>query len=597
MGHLDEAVLIKGRIEGVSGPTVVASGMKGVRMHTTASVGKIGLIGEVIRLTADRATLQVYEDTAGLSLGEEVVCHGEPLTVLLGPGLLTNIFDGIQRPLEKMTASGGSFIERGYTTAPLDVDRLWDFSPLMEPGDEISGGDIVGTVRETECIEHRVMVPPGRGGVIKRIACGELSGRESVVDFEDGSSIGLFHRWPVREARPSERKLPPSTPFITGQRVFDTVIPVAEGGCAIVPGGFGTGKTMVEQAVAKFSLTDIVIYVGCGERGNEITDVLKEFPELKDPHSGIPLSERTIIIVNTSNMPVAAREASIFTGITIAEYYRDMGYRVALMADSLSRWAEALREISSRLEEMPGEEGYPPYLATLIGSFYERAGKVVCSSSTAAAGDGEARTGAVTVIGAISPPGGDFSEPVTQASLRFAGSLWALDSDLAYRRHYPAVSWEASYSLYYRSLAGWYATEVAPDMVELRSWLMALLQRESEVNEVAQIIGMDALQEVDRLTLETAQVAREAFLRQSVFVKQDAFATFEKQYWMLKAINAFMKAAERAVKNGVYIEAILESTMKTKLLKMQYLESEGFEEKGRSLIKEIERAFLEMQSA
>lgn len=584
MSFEEGATRIMGVISAVSGPTVKAAGVRGVKMNTTAFVGNIGLLGEVIKLSGDEATLQVYEDTSGLSLGEEVICHGTPLTVMLGPGLISNIFDGIQRPLEKMMVGDDPFIARGLTILPLDQNRVWEFTPVKAVGDKLAPGDVVGTINESQCIEHRVMVPPGKGGIIKDITSGGVTGSDRVVVFTDESSMGLYQRWPVRTPRPVKKRLPPTTPFITGQRVFDTVLPVAEGGCAIVPGGFGTGKTMVEQAIAKFSRTDIVIYVGCGERGNEITDVLSEFPKLKDPETGISLSERTIIVVNTSNMPVAAREASIFTGITIAEYYRDMGYRVALMADSLSRWAEALREISSRLEEMPGEEGFPPYLGTMIGSFYERAGKVDSLGAPE-------RTGAVTVIAAISPPGGDFSEPVTQASLRFAGALWALDPDLAYRRHYPAVSWEVSYSLYYRTLTEWYEKEVAHDMVSLRNWLMAILQRESEVKEISQIIGVDALQEPDRLVLETAQVAREAFLRQSVFVKNDAFATFEKQYWMLKAIHAFMINAEAALEGGKYIEEIVECELKGELMRMQYEPSEGFTVKGKKLIADIERFF------
>ncbi len=583
---MTEPIEIRGIIEAVSGPTVVATGMRGVKMHTTAYVGNIGLLGEIIRLNGDRATLQVYEDTGGLSTGEEVVCDGLPLTAMLGPGLLTEVFDGIQRPLAEMMTGDDPFIQRGLTITPLDQNRLWTFVPLKKQGDVVETGDIVGTIEETKTITHRLMVPHGRGGVIKDIMRGNVTGSDRVVVFEDGSHMGIFQRWPVRTPRPVKRKLPPELPFITGQRVFDTLLPVAEGGCAIVPGGFGTGKTMVEQAIAKYSRTDIVIYVGCGERGNEITDVLTEFPELMDPETGRPLSERTIIVVNTSNMPVAAREASIFTGITMAEYYRDMGYRVALMADSLSRWAEALREISSRLEEMPGEEGFPPYLGTLLGGFYERAGRTECLGS-----DSERRIGATTVIAAISPPGGDFSEPVTQASMRFAGTLWALDADLAYRRHYPAVSWETSYSLYYKKLSEWYERDVAPDMVELRGWLMNLLQRESEVREVAQIIGIDALQEADRLILETSQVAREAFLRQSVFVENDAFATFEKQYWMLKVIRAFMDCAEAALKSGSYIDRIIGSPVKSRLLKMQYEKSEGFKDKAMTIIGEIELAF------
>ncbi len=575
---------IRGRIYGVAGPTVLARGMSGARMYSTCLVGRDGLLGEVIRISGDVATIQVYEDTSGLSLGEEVLSRGEPFMVTLGPGLLTGIFDGIQRPLQKMAAEGHHFIARGLKTEPLDAGKVWDFEPCRKPGDEVREGDVIGTVQETERIEHRIMVPPGMGGTVKELRKGGVSGDAPVCILSDGTEIGLYQRWPARRTRPFGAKLKPDVPFVTGQRVFDTLFPVAEGGVAVVPGGFGTGKTVVEQTIAKFARSDIVIYIGCGERGNEMTEVLTDFPLIEDPETGLPLSLRTVIVVNTSNMPVAAREASIFTGITVAEYFRDMGYRVSLMADSLSRWAEALREISSRLEEMPGEEGFPPYLATRMGSFYERAGKVKCLGTPE-------RTGSVTIISAISPPGGDFSEPVTQASLRFAGTLWTLDKDLAYRRHFPAVSWQSSFSLYYKGLRDWFEKEVAPDIVELRSRLLSLLQKESELKEIVQIIGMEALQETDRLTLEVAAIVREAFLRQNVFNEADAFNTFDKQCWMLRLIFAFMDRAERALKDGFFIENIIESPVRTALLKMEFIPNDRFPEKARELMEGIEKEF------
>jgi V/A-type H+-transporting ATPase subunit A len=437
---MDDFEEISGKVYGVSGPAVIASGMKGAKMLTTCRVGNLGLLGEIIRIEDEMATIQVYEDTTGLTLGENVVSLGKPLTAKLGPGLLSNVFDGIQRPLYAISEEG-AFISKGLMREGLDLDRRWEFHPEKKVGDSIGPGEVLGTIPETESVTHRVVVPPGVKGVIKKMTKGEVSGREPVCYLEDGKVVRLFQEWPVRVPRPVNSRLSPTVPFITGQRVFDTLLPIAEGGTAAVPGGFGTGKTVVDHTIAKHARTDIVIYIGCGERGNEMTELLTDFPHLKDPNTGRPLSMRTVIIANTSNMPVAAREASIFTGITIAEYYRDMGYRVAIMADSISRWAEALREISSRLEEMPGEEGFPPYLASRLGSFFERAGKVMCLGS-------EKRTGSITLINAISPPGGDFSEPVTQAALRVAGALWALDTDLAYSRHFPAVSWKKSFSLY-----------------------------------------------------------------------------------------------------------------------------------------------------
>lgn len=575
---------IKGKIYGVAGPTVVAKGMVGAKMHTVCLVGKDGLLGEIIRITGDLATLQVYEDTGGLSTGEDVVSWSKPLTVLLGPGLITNIFDGIQRPLYKIKESGADFIARGLKTIALDIGKVWDFKPEKKAGDYVSGGECLGVVPETDRVLHRVLVPPGVKGAVREIKKDTVSGASPVCVLDDGRELGLFNEWPVRRPRPFKMKLPPITPFTTGQRVFDTLFPVSEGGTAIVPGGFGTGKTVVEQTIAKLSRSDIVIYIGCGERGNEMTEILTDFPKLKDPETGLPLSLRTVIVVNTSNMPVAAREASIFTGITIAEYYRDMGYNVALLADSISRWAEALREISSRLEEMPGEEGFPPYLATLLGSFYERSGRVVCLGE-------DGRRGSVTVISAVSPPGGDFSEPVTQSSLRFAGALWALDPDLANRRHFPAVNWQTSFSLYHHELVDWFAKEVAPDMTALRTRLLKLLQRELELKEVVQIIGVEALHDLDRLTLEVAAATGETFLKQSVYNEIDAFNTYEKQYWMLKVIFAFKDNAEAAIKRGAYLEKFLDTPLRSKLMDMQQIPNAVFPKEAQALINAIELEF------
>lgn len=577
---------IRGKIYGVAGPTVTASGLSGAKMNTICLVGKDGLLGEIIRMEDSYATLQVYEDTGGLTVGEEVVAMARPLTVTLGPGLLTGIYDGIQRPLTAMKEAGAEFIGKGVKAAALDKDRVWEFTPLKKPGDTVEPGTILGTIPETERITHRVMVPPGVKGVIKDIRSGNVSGKDPVCVLEDGGAVELFHEWPVRMARPFKKKLPPETPFITGQRIFDTLLPAAEGGTAIVPGGFGTGKTIVEQTIAKFGRSDIVIYVGCGERGNEMTEILSDFPALKDPETGMPLSLRTVIVVNTSNMPVAAREASIFTGITIAEYFRDMGYNVAILADSISRWAEALREISSRLEEMPGEEGFPPYLSTQLGGFYERAGRVNCLGP-------DDRVGSVTIVSAVSPPGGDFSEPVTQSSLRFAGALWALDPDLAYRRHFPAVNWQASFSLYYRQLKEWFEKEVSPELPELRARLFSLLQRQAELKEIIQIIGVEALQETDRLTLEAATLASDAFLKQSVFNEVDAFNSYEKQYLMLKAIFAFHDNAVAALKRGVFIETILDSGSRTRLLGMRDVPNDGIEEEAAGFIEDVEKEFAE----
>lgn len=578
---------IKGTISGISGPTVSAKGMNGARMHTTAFVGKDSLLGEIVRIEGDTVILQVYEDTTGLSLGEEVVSYSKPLTIRLGPGLLSNVFDGIQRPLEVLRRETGNFIKKGVRFDVL-LDKTWEFIPKVKIGDTIESGNVIGIVKENESIDHKILVPPGRKGVVKEIKSGEITGDEPVAILEDESTILLYQEWPVRQPRPFKQRLSPNAPFLTGQRVFDTLFPVAEGGTAIVPGGFGTGKTIVEQTLARYAKSDIIVYVGCGERGNEMTEVLTDFPKLLDPSTGLPLSLRTVLIVNTSNMPVAAREASIFIGATIAEYFRDMGYSVALMTDSISRWAEALREISSRMEEMPGEEGYPPYLATRLGNFYERAGKVECLGNGSSSKLEPARTGSVTIVSAVSPPGGDFSEPVTQASLRVAGTLWALDTDLAYRRHFPAVDWNKSFSLYYNALKDWFSKEVAEDAVSLRDNIMAILEREGELKEIVQVIGLEALQDRDRLTMEIGGVIKEVFLRQSVFNDADAFCTMEKQYWMMKSIIHFYNKAKEALSQGVYLEKLLTSPVITRLMRMQDVPSNLFKERAGEMIREMD---------
>ncbi|HUK56227.1 MAG TPA: V-type ATP synthase subunit A [Nitrospiria bacterium] len=573
---------LRGVISQVSGPTVVAAGMIGTRMYNRVIVGETGLLGEVIRLEGDRATIQVYEDTTGLSLGEAVIDAGEPLLAELGPGLLGSIFDGVQRPLDVIRQEEGNFIGRGVVVPALPRAKQWPFVPTVKSGESVSGGDVIGTIAETPRIEHRVLVPPAVSGKVTEIHEGSFRVTDTIAALDNGTPLTLMQNWPVRTPRPFRERLSPTLPFITGQRIFDLLFPVAAGGTAIVPGGFGTGKTVVEQTLAKHAQADIIIYVGCGERGNEMTEVLADFPELTDPVSGRPLMERTVLVINTSNMPVAAREASIYTGITIAEYYRDMGYRVALMADSTSRWAEALREISSRLEEMPGEEGYPTYLATRLANFYERGGRAACL------GSGE-RQGSITVVSAISPPGGDFSEPVTQCSMRVAGTLWALDSDLAHRRHFPAIDWKRSYSLYMDSLEDYYRRSVAPDWSGLRKRMMALLQQEEELQEIVQLVGIDALQEPQRITLELGRVLREDFLRQHAFSETDASCPMEKQYWMLKVIFDFELLCQDLQKKGRPVEEIFGLPIREELGRMKEIPATGFVDRAKELMARMDQ--------
>jgi V/A-type H+-transporting ATPase subunit A len=574
---------IVGKISRITGPVVEAKGMEGAQIYSVVKVGEEGLIGEIIRLDRDIAVIQVYEETSGLMVGEPVESTGMSLTVELGPGLLASIFDGVQRPLPVLFEKAGPFIYRGLEARALASDQKWHFTPLKKPGDSVVEGDIIGEVPETTSIMHRIMVPPGHSGVIAEIKPeGDYTIDEPVAYLEDGREIKMYQIWPVRIGRPYKVKLDPEEPLITGQRVIDTFFPVPKGGNAIIPGGFGTGKTVTEQTLAKWSDADVIVYVGCGERGNEMTEVLTEFPELTDPKTGAPLMERTILIANTSNMPVAAREASIYTGVTLAEYYRDMGYDVAMMADSTSRWGEAMREVSGRLEEMPGEEGYPAYLATRLANFYERAGRVVCLGS-------EDRVGSVTLIGAVSPPGGDFSEPMTQNSLRITGAFWALDTSLAHRRHYPAISWIKSYSLYLQNIEEVYRQRVSEEFPDLRKEAMGILQREAELQEIVQLVGPDALPENERLVLETARMLREDYLQQSAFSDIDAHCPLEKQYMMLKAIITFYLKAREALNRGATLNQIFGFPYKEQIAKMKNIhKDEAREQIGKMMQQMIE---------
>ena len=556
-----------GKIVKVSGPLVVAKDMDEANIYDVVKVGAKGLIGEIIEMRGDRASIQVYEETSGLGPGDPVVTTGEPLSVELGPGLMESMFDGIQRPLDKIRAIAGNYLTKGVNVSPLDREKKWDFVPTAAVGDIVSYGVAIGTVKETTVITQTIMVPKGIEGTITSITAGEYTVEETVAEVQTDSGIKqitLMQKWPVRRGRPYADKLNPVEPLVTGQRVIDTFFPVTKGGTACVPGPFGSGKTVVQHQFAKWADAEIVVYIGCGERGNEMTDVLNEFPELKDPKTGESLMKRTVLIANTSNMPVAAREASVYTGITIAEYFRDMGFAVALMADSTSRWAEALREMSGRLEEMPGDEGYPAYLASRVADFYERSGKVVCL------GD-ETRIGAITVIGAVSPPGGDLSEPVTQATLRIVKVFWGLDAQLAYRRHFPSINWLDSYSLYIDQLADWMNENVATDWTELRVNAMTILQEEAKLDEIVRLVGVDALSEKDRLKLEVAKSIREDYLQQNAFHEVDTFTSLDKQYKMLKLVLEFNVQGEKALSAGVYFKKILEMPVRDKIARAKYI--------------------------
>ncbi len=573
-----------GKIVKVSGPLVVASGMEDADMFDVVRVGDLGLIGEIIEMRGDMASIQVYEETAGIGPGAPVESTGAPLSVELGPGLIETMYDGIQRPLVAMMEKSGPNITRGIKVPALDREKKWTFVPSAKPGDKVEAGDIIGTVQETPVVEQRIMVPAGIHGVVESIETGSFTVEETVckVRTYEGEikDLTLMQKWPVRRGRPYKEKLVPEMPLMTGQRVIDTMFPIAKGGVAAVPGPFGSGKTVVQHQLAKWADADIVVYIGCGERGNEMTDVLMEFPELKDPRSGESLMKRTVLIANTSDMPVAAREASIYTGITIAEYFRDMGYSVALMADSTSRWAEALREMSGRLEEMPGEEGYPAYLASRLAQFYERAGRVVTLGK-------DRRIGALSAIGAVSPPGGDTSEPVSQATLRIVKVFWCLSSSLAYERHFPAIDWLQSYSLYVDRLTKWYEENVSKEFPALRGTALRLLQEESELKEIVQLVGADALSFEDRVKLEACRSIREDYLHQNAFHEIDTYSSMNKQYKLLKLIIAFFEQSTEAVKKGADFNKIAAMDVREKIGRFKYIEEEKIDESFDEIMAEL----------
>lgn len=571
-----------GKVYRVSGPVVVAEDLD-AKMYELVKVGNERLMGEVIQISDNKVTIQVYEETTGLRPGEPVEGTGSSLSVELGPGLLSQIYDGVQRPLPVLHELAGEFIARGLTAPALDEKKKWDFKTTAKKGDEVEGGDVLGTVEEAN-LQHKILIPPKAKGKIKRIESGEFTVRDVIGELEDGTKLYLSHKWPVRTPRPVKEKLAPSIPMITGQRILDTLFPIAKGGTAAVPGPFGSGKTVIQQQLAKWSDAKIVVYVGCGERGNEMTEVLTEFPHLIDPYTGNPLMQRTVLIANTSNMPVAAREASVYTGMTIAEYFRDQGLDVALMADSTSRWAEAMREISSRLEEMPGEEGYPAYLAARLSEFYERAGLVICL------GD-EKSQGSVTAIGAVSPPGGDFSEPVTQNTLKITKVFWALDAKLAQRRHFPAINWLDSYSLYKDTLSSWYTSNVAGDWANMRQRAMTILQQEASLQEVVQLVGSDALPEKERLTLEIARMIREGFLQQSAFHPVDSYCSLKKQYQILKIILKFGDMAFQSLEAGANVGDITDLDIKSKLTKAVLIDEKHFEKEIDQMNEQMNTSF------
>ena len=576
--------MVEGKILKVSGPLVVAEGMRNANMFDVVRVGSKSLIGEIIEMHGDRASIQVYEETAGIGRGDKVVSTGAPLSVELGPGLISNIYDGIQRPLEQIRQKYGSNLQRGIDVPALDRDRVWHFVPAVKFGDKVGPGDIYGTVQENEVIEHKIMVPPKTHGTIVEMREGnfKVTDRIGKIKYEDGTieNITLIQKWPVRVARPCREKLPPVDPMITGQRVIDALFPIAKGGTACVPGPFGSGKTVVQHQLAKWSDVDLVVYIGCGERGNEMTDVLREFPELTDPKTGRSLMERTILIANTSDMPVAAREASVYTGITIAEYFRDMGYSVAVIADSTSRWAEALREMSGRLEEMPGEEGYPAYLTSRLAQFYERAGKVVCLGS-------DGREGALSAIGAVSPQGGDISEPVTQATLRIVKVFWGLDASLAYRRHFPAINWLNSYSLYRDRLSGWFSQNVSKSWMDYTARCLKTLQVESDLQEIVKLVGMDALSPSDRLTLDVAQSIREDFLQQNAFLDIDSYTPLDKQCGILDMIFTYEDRARRAIDAGADIEDICSLPVHERIARAKTVANDNYQNEFKAIKAEI----------
>ncbi len=576
----------KGTIKKVAGPLVIAKGMRDANMFDVVRVSDRRLIGEIIEIHGDEASIQVYEETSGLGPGAPVESTGEPMSVELGPGLISSIYDGIQRPLDDIMKISGNNLQRGVEVPSLKREISWEFVPTAQAGDQVTGGDIIGTVQETEIVSHKIMIPPGIVGKLKDIKSGNFTVTDTVATVEtpDGDEIPvrLMQKWPVRRGRPYKQKLSPDKPLVTGQRVIDTLFPIAKGGVAAVPGPFGSGKTVVQHQLAKWAEADIVVYIGCGERGNEMTDVLNEFPELVDPKTGYSLMKRTVLIANTSDMPVAAREASIYTGITIAEYFRDMGYSVALMADSTSRWAEALREMSGRLEEMPGEEGYPAYLGSRLAQFYERAGRVSALC-------GKEREGALSVIGAVSPPGGDISEPVSQATLRIVKVFWSLDSSLAYKRHFPAINWLTSYSLYLDTMEQWFNSNVAADWITLRTKIMRLLQDEAELDEIVQLVGMDALSAPDRLKLEASRSIREDFLHQNAFDDVDTYTSLEKQHSMMTLIIEYFEKAQAALNSGVDIEKLISLPVREQIGRFKYTDPDKIRETQEAVSAQLDR--------
>ena len=572
-----------GTIKKVAGPLVIAEGMRDANMFDVVRVSNQRLIGEIIEMHGDEASIQVYEETSGLGPGEPVESMEVPMSVELGPGLIASIYDGIQRPLDDIMKVSGNSLQRGVEVASLKRDKKWEFVPVAKAGDEVEAGDVLGTVQETIVVQQKIMVPYGIKGTVKEIRQGEFTVEETVavIATEDGDKeLTMLQRWPVRKGRPYVKKLPPEKPLVTGQRVVDTFFPIAKGGVAAVPGPFGSGKTVIQHQLAKWAEADIVVYIGCGERGNEMTDVLNEFPELKDPKTGQSLMQRTVLIANTSDMPVAAREASIYTGITIAEYFRDMGYSVALMADSTSRWAEALREMSGRLEEMPGEEGYPAYLGSRLAQFYERAGHVISLGQ-------DKREGALSVIGAVSPPGGDISEPVSQATLRIVKVFWGLDSALAYKRHFPAINWLTSYSLYVDNMADWFNNEVAADWMEDRQKMMSLLQEEAELDEIVKMVGMDALSPTDRLKMEAARSIREDFLHQNSFHDIDTYTSLRKQYLMMKLVLAFYEEASEALSQGASMQILINMGVRERIGRYKYTLDADIETEYEKIVNEL----------
>ncbi len=588
MEEVKDAVI--GEVYRIAGPVATAIGAidvsgKGIRprIYDLIQIGHQKLIGEVIGIKGEQLIIQVYEDTSGVKPGDPVINTGEPLTVELGPGLLTSIYDGIQRPLPVIREKRGDFIERGVFAPALDRKKKWEFKPTVKRGDKVDGGTVIGTTQEMQNVEHKIMMPPKTSGVVKEIYEGEFTIDEPICILEDDAEITMMQKWPVRVPRPFKKKLMPNVPLITGQRILDTLFPVAKGGTAVIPGGFGTGKTVCQHQLSKWSDAKIIVYVGCGERGNEMCEVLTEFPKLEDPWTGRPLMERSILIANTSNMPVAAREASVYTGITIAEYYRDMGYDVSLMADSTSRWAEAMREISSRLEEMPGEEGFPAYLAAKLSAFYERAGRVTTLNG---------EEGSITVIGAVSPPGGDFSEPVTQNTLRIAKVFWALDTPLAQRRHFPAINWLTSYSLYSSVLKKWLDDNIGADFSSLKEWSMKILQKEAKLQEIVQLVGSDALPEDEQLTLEMARMIREFFLQQNAYHEVDTYCSMDKQYKLLKAIRTFASYADKALKTEMSVEKIISVKSRDLLARIKF--ERNFDEELNKTLQVMEEDFKDV---